>query len=81
MENRIYGPGMVFDIKPVADILPRTVDRQWLPVADIVYEQRDQLFGELIRAVIVRTVRDDGRMPNVSWNARTKWSLEALLAE
>lgn len=37
------------------------VDREGLAVADIVDEQRNQLFRELVRTVVVGTVGYDGR--------------------
>ena len=60
MENEVYGPCVVLDIQPVAYVFTFTVYGQWLVVPDVVDEQRDQLFGELERPVVVRAVGDEG---------------------
>ena len=52
---------MVFHVEPVANILAFAIDRERLAVADIVDEERNELFGELVRTVVVRAVRYDGR--------------------
>ena len=61
VENHIDGTGMVFYIKPVANILSLAINRQWLAMADVVYEQRYQLLRELIRTIVVGAVGHDGR--------------------
>ena len=61
VENYVDGPCMVFHIQPVAHVLALAVHRQRLAVADVVDEQRDQLLRELVRTVVVRAVRHDGR--------------------
>ena len=61
MEDQVYRAGMVFHIKPVADILALAVYRKGFTVAYIVDEQRDELLRELVRAVVVRAVCHDGR--------------------
>ena len=61
MEDKVDGAGMVFYIQPVAHILALAIHRQRLAVTDVVDEQRNQLLGELIRTVVVRTVGHDGR--------------------
>lgn len=48
VEDQVDGAGVVFDVEPVADILALAIDRQRPAVADVVDEQRDQLFGKLI---------------------------------
>ena len=60
MEDKINRPGMVFHIEPVTHVLTFAIHRQRLAVADIVDEQRDELLGELIRAVVVGAVSDNG---------------------
>ena len=52
---------MILDIEPVAHILALAVDRQRLACERIQDGQRDQLFGEMIRPVIVRAIRHDDR--------------------
>ena len=61
MENHVDSAGMVFDKEPVANVFALAVNRQRLLVADIVDEKRNQLFGELVRTVVVAAVRHDGR--------------------
>lgn len=53
MENKVDGTGMVFNEQPVAHVLSLAIYGQRLTVTDIVDEQRDELFGELVRAVVV----------------------------
>ena len=61
MENHVDGTRMVYHIQPVAHILTLAVYGQRFAVTDVVDKQRDQLLWELIRTVVVRTVRYDGR--------------------
>ena len=61
VKDEVDGTGMVFYKEPVAYILAFAVDRQWLAMADVVDEERYQLLGELIRAVIIRAVGHDSR--------------------
>ena len=61
MENHVDGAGMVFHEEPVAHVLALAIDRQRLLVADVVDEERNQLFGELVRAVVIGAVRDNRR--------------------
>lgn len=56
MEYQIDGAGMVLNEEPVTHIFTLAVDWQRLAVAYIVYKQRYQLFGELVRAVVVGTI-------------------------
>ncbi len=61
MENHVDGAGMVFYEEPVAHVFALAVNRERLLVADVVDEQRNQLFGELVGPVVVAAVRHDGR--------------------
>lgn len=61
MENHVDSSRMIHYIQPVAYVFPLAVYRQRLTVTDVVDEQRNQLLRELIRPVVVRTVRHDGR--------------------
>ena len=61
VEDKVDGASMVFDIQPVAHVFAFAIHRQRLAVTDVVDKQRDQLLGELIRTVVVRTVGHDGR--------------------
>ena len=61
MENHVDGAGMVFHEEPVAHVLALAINRERLLVADVVDEKRDELFGELVRAVVVAAVRDNRR--------------------
>ena len=57
----VDGLRMILYIQPVADIFAVSVYRKLLAVKGIVDDQRDQLLGELERAVIVGAVGDIGR--------------------
>ena len=59
MEDGIDGTGMIYDIEPVAHVLPLTIYRQRLAMADIVDEEGNQLLRELIRAVVITAVGND----------------------
>ena len=61
MEDDVDGAGMVFYKEPVTYVLAFAINREWFAVADVVYEQWDELLGELIRTVVVRTVGYDSR--------------------
>ena len=61
VENHVNSPRMIHHIQPVAHVFPLAIHRQRLAVTDVVDEQRNQLLRELIRPVVVRTVRHDGR--------------------
>ena len=61
MEDDVDGAGVIHSIQPVAHVLALAIYRQRFAVADIVDEQRDELLGELIRTVVVRTVGYDSR--------------------
>ncbi len=52
---------MIFYIEPVTDLVALAIDRQRLAIQCIEDHQRDQLLGEVIRAVVVGAVGDDGR--------------------
>ena len=60
MENKVNGTCMVFHEKPVTYILSFTINRERLTVADVVDEERYQLFRELIRSIVVRAVGYNG---------------------
>jgi len=61
MEDNINGTCMILYKQPVTYVLSLAVNREWLLVADVVDEERNQFFGELIGAVVVRAVGDDSR--------------------
>lgn len=61
VENQVNSPGMVFNEKPVANVLTLAIDREWLAVADIIDKERNQFFRELVWPVIVRAVGNNGR--------------------
>jgi len=61
MENHVDSAGVVFHEEPVAHVLALAVNREGLLVTDVVDEKRNQLFGELVRTVVVRAVRDNRR--------------------
>jgi hypothetical protein len=51
---------VILDIKPVADVLSVPVDRDGLAVQRVQDGDRDQLFGEMVGAVVVGAVGQDG---------------------
>ena len=61
VENEVDGACVVNHVEPVAHVFALAVNGERLAMADIVDEQRNQLFRELIRSVVVRAVGDDGR--------------------
>lgn len=61
VEDEVNGAGVILDIEPVTYILAFSIDRKGLTFAYIIDKQRNKLFRELIRAVIVGTVRDHDR--------------------
>ena len=60
MEDKVDGTGVVYHVQPVTHVLTLAVYRQRLAVTDVVDEQRNQFFWELVRSVVVRTVGHDG---------------------
>ena len=54
--HHINGFRMIFHIKPVTDIFAVSVYRKLLSMQGIVNDERNQLFRELIRSVIIGTV-------------------------
>lgn len=52
-QNEVDGLAVVFNVKPVADVLTFTVNRQRLVVQGSLNHQWDQLFRELVRAVVI----------------------------
>ena len=61
MEDEVDGTGMVFYKEPVAHVFAFAIDWQWFAVADVVDEERNQFFWELVWAIVVRAVGHDGR--------------------
>jgi hypothetical protein len=52
---------MVVDIQPVADVLALTIDGDGLATQTFQDDDGDKFLGELIRAVVIRTVGHDHR--------------------
>ena len=61
MEYEVDGARVILHIEPVAHVLALAVNGQRTTVADVVYEERDQLLGELVGPVVVRAVGHDRR--------------------
>ena len=59
--NHINGFAVVHDIQPVTDLHTIAVNRQGLVVLGVVDEQRNQLFGELIRTIVVGAARGEAK--------------------
>jgi len=60
---------VVLDVQPVADIRAVAVERHRLPLEESRHEQRDHLFGELVRPEVVRAARDAGVSYKAAWQA------------
>ena len=52
---------MVLDVEPVAHVAAVPVDRQALPLDRVQDHEGDELLGELVGAVVVRAVGEEGR--------------------
>ncbi len=52
---------VVLDVKPVADVAPVAVHGKGLALEHVEDHEGDEFFGELVRAVVVRAVRDGER--------------------
>ena len=61
LQDQVDGMAVVLDVEPVADVLAVTVDRQLLVGQRVDDHQRDELFREVVRAVVVRAARDRRR--------------------
>lgn len=61
LQDEVDGMAVILDIEPVADILAIAVDRQLLVGQRIDDHQRNELFREMIRAVVVRAARNRRR--------------------
>lgn len=73
--------GMVFDVKPITDLVTFAVDRQRLAFQRIENDQRDQLLREMAWAIVVRAIGNQGRQA-VSTSPGANQVIElALLAE
>ena len=59
--DEVDGASVVHHIEPVAYVFAFAIDGEGAAVADVVDEQRDELLGELVGAVIVRAVADERR--------------------
>ena len=60
--DRFDRPAVIEDVQPLAFVVRRRVQRKRLVVERARREVRDDLLGELVRAVVVRAVRDrDGQ--------------------
>ena len=59
--HHINGLGMILHIQPVTHIFTVPIHRQLLALQRIVDDQRNQLFRELVRAVVIGAVSDIGR--------------------
>ena len=53
VKDGVDGPGMVFDEEPVADVLAFAIDRKRFMMKDIVDHEGDQLFREMVGAVVI----------------------------
>ena len=72
---------MIAHVKPVAHVHAVAINRHRLPREDALDDDRNQFFGKLIWAVIVRAIRDDRRQAVSVMIGADQESLDALLAE
>jgi hypothetical protein len=56
LEHEPDGASVVLDVEPVADLHAVAIDGEIFPLKGIEDHQRDELFREVIRAVVVRAV-------------------------
>ena len=61
LEHQVRGPVVILDMDPVANVATVAHQRHGLAVEQVGREQRDQLLGELVRAVVVRAAGHDDR--------------------
>ena len=61
--DQVDRAAVVEHVEPLAPVLRRRVQRERLVVERARREQRHDLLGELVRAVVVRAVRDRDRQP------------------
>ena len=61
VQNHVHRPAVILDMQPVAHIFPVAVDRERLTPQSPRDKVRNQLFRILIRPVVVRAARDQGR--------------------
>ena len=60
VEDHIDGTSVIYDVEPIAHILTLSIDRKGLAMTDVVDEKWNQLFRELIGAIVVGAVGHDG---------------------
>src|SRR4028118_459257 len=61
VNDDIERTAMVSDIQPIPNVLSIPVNRQGFAQQDVDTHQGYQLFGEMVGAVIIGTIGDDGR--------------------
>src|SRR5690606_34225811 len=61
LQHAADGAAMVFHVQPVADLHAVAIHRQGLAGQGVDDHQRDELFGEVVRAVVVRAVGGEHR--------------------
>ena len=59
-DNFVEGTGMVFYVEPVTDLVAFAVYRKWFAFQGVKDYQRDELFREMVGAVIVAAVGYQG---------------------
>lgn len=60
-DHGVERTGVIFHIEPIADLVTLAIDRQRLAFQGIEDHQRDQLLGEVIRAIVVGAIGHHGR--------------------
>ena len=59
--NHVYCLAVVFNVEPVSDIQPFTIDREFLSLENVVDDQWNQLLREMIGAIVVGASGDADR--------------------
>lgn len=80
-EDRPHGAGMVVSVNPVTHVLAVAVQFGADATQNVRNLTRDELLDVLVGTVVVRTVGDVARTPNVRCQARTSRSEDALVLE
>ena len=55
-ENPTNGRTMVTNVEPIANLLAVTINRKRLACESVVYDKRNEFFGEMVGAVVVGTI-------------------------
>lgn len=57
-QHLVQRTGMVFDVEPITHLIALAIDRQRFAFEGVEDDQRDELFGKVVWAIVVGTVGD-----------------------